>query len=148
MGLKQRLQADLQDALRSHDERRKSVIRIALAEIAHAEVAQEGDLGDARLVALLRKQANQRQETIEELRQTERADSLAEEEAKLAVLETYLPDLLSREEIVEEAGRVIAQLGATGMGQMGQVMRSLMSELKGRADGRVVNEVVRELLSG
>ena len=148
MGLKQRLQADLQDALRSHDERRKSVIRISLAEIAHAEVAEKGDLDDARVVALLRKQAKQRQETIEELRQTERVDALAEEEAKLDILEGYLPSLFSREQVVEEARRVIAQLGATGMGQMGQVMRSLMSELEGRADGRVVNEVVRELLSG
>ena len=72
---------------------------------------------------------------------------LAEEEAELAILEEYLPRFLSREEIAEEARLVIAEVGATGMGQMGAVMRQLMSKLKGRADGRVVNEVVRELLS-
>ena len=71
-----------------------------------------------------------------------------EEEAELAILETYLPKLLSREEIAKEARQVIAETGATGMGQMGPVMGQLMSKLKGRADGRVVNAVVRELLSG
>ena len=105
---------------------------------------------DAKEEYLARQEAFEREsnETRNELRQTERSASLAEEQAKLAILEGYLPSLLSREQVVEEARRVIVQLGATGMGQMGQVMRSLMSELKGRADGRVVNEVVRELLSG
>jgi len=82
------------------------------------------------------------------LQQTNRPDLLAEEEAELAILEEYLPKLLSREEIAEEARLVIAEVGATGMGQMGPVMRQLMSKLRGRADGRIVNEVVRELLSG
>ncbi|MBN1810553.1 MAG: GatB/YqeY domain-containing protein, partial [Anaerolineae bacterium] len=70
------------------------------------------------------------------------------DEAELAILEEYLPKLLSREEIVQEARQVIAEVGATGMAQMGAVMRDLMPKLKGRADGRLVNEVVRELLSG
>lgn len=82
------------------------------------------------------------------MQQTNRPDLLAEEEAELAILEEYLPKLLSREEIAEEARLVIAEVGATGMGQMGPVMRQLMSKLRGRADGRIVNEVVRELLSG
>jgi hypothetical protein len=73
---------------------------------------------------------------------------LADEEAELAILEAYLPSLLSRQDITEEARQVIAEVGATGMGQLGLVMRQLMPKLKGRADGRSVNEVVRELLSG
>ena len=148
MSLKQQLQEDLKDALRAHDEHRKSVIRLALAAIVNAEVDQRGELDDAGVSAVLQKEARKREEEIAELRQANRTERLAKEEVELAILQEYLPRLLSREEIVEEARQVVAEVGATGMGQMGPVMRQLMSKLKGRADGRVVNAVVRELLSG
>jgi len=148
MSLKQRLQDDLKEAMRARDDLRKQVIRLALADITNAEMAQADDLEGSDVLAILQKQARQRQETIAELREVDRPDVLAAEEAKLALLETYLPELLSREEIVEEARQVIEATGATGMGQMGPVMGQLMAKLKGRADGRIVNQVVRELLSG
>jgi uncharacterized protein YqeY len=150
MSLKQQLQEDLKEALRARDGRRKAVIRMALAEIVNAEVELEhnDELDDADVIAVLQKQARQRRDAISELRQANRPDLLAEEEAQLVILEGYLPRLLSREEVAEEARQVIAEVGAAGMGQMGPVMRQLMSKLKGRADGRVVNAVVRELLSG
>lgn len=147
MGLKQRLQDDLKGALRAHDERRKLVIRMALAEITNAEIEQ-GDLDDSGVGAVLQKQAKRRRDTIAELKEVDRPDLLAEEQAELSILEEYLPQLLSRGEIVEEARAVIAEIGATGMAQMGAVMGQLMSKLKGHADGNVVNQVVRELLSG
>jgi len=148
MGLKQQLQQDLKEALRARDERRKSVIRMALAAIVNAEVEHGGELDDAAVTAVLQKEAYRRRDTIAELRQANRPDLLADEEAELAILEAYLPSLLSRQDIIEEARQVIAEVGATGMGQLGLVMRQLMPTLKGRADGRIVNEVVRELLSG
>ena len=148
MSTKQKLQEHLKEALRARDERRKSVIRMALAAIVNAEVEHGGELDDADVTAVLQKQARRRRDTIAELRQANRPELLAAEEAELAILEEYLPQLLSREEIGAEARQVIAGVGATGKGQMGLVMRQLMSKLKGRADGRVVNEVVRELLSG
>ena len=148
MSLKQQLQEDLKEALRARDERRKSVIRMALAAIVNAEVEHGGELDDAGVIAVMQKDARRRGDAISELRQVDRPGLLAAEEAELAILEEYLPRLLSREEIVEEARQVIAEVGATGMGQMGPVMRQLMAKLKGCADGRVVNAVVRELLSG
>jgi len=148
VSLKRKLQEDLKQALRARDKRCKSVIRMALAAIVNAEVEHGGELDDASVTAVLQKQAHQRRDAIAELQQANRPDLLAAEEAELAILEEYLPRLLSREEIVDEARQVIAEVGATGMGQMGPVMRQLMSKLKGRADGRVVNKVVRELLSG
>jgi len=148
MSLKQKLQEDLKAALRARDERRKSVIRMALAAIVNAEVEHGGELDDADVTAVLQKQARRRQDTIAELQEANRPELLANEEAELAILEEYLPAFLTREEIAEEARQVIAEVGATGMGQMGAVMRQLMVKLKGRADGRVVNQVVRELLSG
>jgi uncharacterized protein YqeY len=148
MSLKQRLQEDLKEALRARDEHRKSVIRMALAAIVNAEVEHGGELDDANVAVVLQKEARQRHDTIAELQQADRPELLVKEEAELAILEGYLPQLLSREEIAEEARQVIAEVGAAGMGQMGLVMRQMMSRLKGRADGHVVNEVVRELLSG
>ncbi|MFL7791872.1 MAG: GatB/YqeY domain-containing protein [Anaerolineae bacterium] len=147
MGLKERLQDDLKEALRARDERRKLVIRMALAAITNAEVEKGGDLDDPDVAAVLQKEARQRQDTIAELRQTDRSDLLDKEEAELAILEEYLPKLLSRDEIVAEARQIVKEMGATGMGQIGPVMSALMSKLKGRVDGRLVNEVVRELLS-
>jgi len=148
MGLKRQLQENLKDALRARDDRRKSVIRMALAAIVNAEVEHGGELGDADVIVVLRGEARRRRDTIAELRQTDRSEMLAKEKTELAILEEYLPKLLSREEIAEEARQVVAEVGATGMKQMGVVMRQLMPKLKGRADGRIVNQVVRELLAG
>lgn len=152
MDLKQRLQDDLKAALRAGDERRKSVIRMALAAITNAEIEKgrqsgEIELDQDELVAVLQKQAKQRRETIEELEGVERPDLLAAEREELAILEEYLPEQLSREEIADEARKVIEEVGATGMRDMGPVMGRLMSKLKGRVDGHTVNEVVRELLT-
>lgn len=151
--LKQQLQHDLKEALRAGDERRKSVIRMALAAITNAEIEKgrqtgETELEEDDLVAVLQRQAKQRRETIEELEEMDRPDLLAAEREELATLEEYLPEQLSREEIAEEARQVIEEVGASGMRDMGPVMGRLMSKLKGRVDGHTVNEVVREQLTG
>jgi uncharacterized protein YqeY len=148
MGLKDRLQNDLKDAMRARDERRKAVIRMSLTAIGYAEVEAGEDLSEGDVAAVLQKQARQRRETLEELKGAGRLEQVAKDEEELAILEQYLPKMMTREEISEQARGVIEETQATGMGQMGAVMRELMSRLKGRADGRVVNEVVRELLSG
>jgi len=148
VSLKKKLQSDLKDAMRHRDEVRKRTIRLALAAITNAEVAQRRELDDPAVLAVLAKEVRQRQESIEEYRKGGREDLVAQEEADLAVLQTYLPQQLSRDEIVAQAKVTIEELGATGMGQMGPVMKSLMQELRGQADGKLVNQVVRELLSG
>jgi hypothetical protein len=152
MNLKERLQRDLKEALRAGDDDRKRVIRMALSEITNAEIKQGMQSGDTELdekdvLSVLQKQANQRQEAIDELEQVDRPELLAKEREELAILEAYLPEQLSREEIAEEAQQVIDDVNATGMKDMGPVMSRLMSKLKGRADGHVVNEVVRDLLT-
>jgi uncharacterized protein YqeY len=148
VSLKEKLQSDLRSSIRQKDEVRKRTLRLALAAITNAEVAQRRELDDPSVLAVLAKEVRQRQESIEEYRKGGREDLVAQEEADLAVLQTYLPQQLSREEIVTRAKAIIEELGATGMGQMGPVMKSLMQELRGQADGKLVNQVVRELLSG
>lgn len=147
MSLKEQLRSDLKDAMRQKDKVRKRTLRLVLAAITNAEVAKKKDLDDAEVLAVLAKEAKQRQESIEEFRKADREDLVAQEEAELAVLDAYLPRQLGRDEIVARAQAVIQELGADSVRDMGSVMRKLMEDLRGQADGSLVNQIVRELLS-
>jgi uncharacterized protein YqeY len=153
MSLREQLADDLKDALRQQDEQRKRTIRSVLAAMKQAETeldasGQRVHLDDDGLRAIVVSQIRQRDESIVEYQKGRRPDLVAEEEAEKAILQIYLPRQLTREEIVVEARRVIAQVGASGPRDLGKVMKPLVAGLKGRADGKVVNEVVRELLAG
>ncbi len=147
MTLKQQLQDDLKSAMRERDDVRKRTLRMALTEIRIKEVEVRGELTDADVLAVLQKEAKQRRETLAELDQVDRPELTASEQAELEILEEYLPQQLSREEIEDLARQVIVDVNAEGPRDMGQVMRTLMPQVKGRADGKLVNQVVRELLS-
>jgi uncharacterized protein YqeY len=145
--LKQRLTDDLKQALREGNKVKRSAIRLAIAAIKNAEIARQASLEDADILGVIAKEIRQRKESIEAFKQGNRQDLLAQEEAELAVLEQYLPRQMTREEIITEARRVIAEVGAQGLRDKGKVMPQLIAQLKGRADGREINEVVTELLS-
>ncbi len=146
--LKERLQADLADALRSKDELRKAALRMVLAAIRNAEIDQQRALDDSGVIAVLQKQAKLRRESIAEFERGGRSDLAAKERAELELIEQYLPRQASPEEIEEAARRVIAETGAASPRDLGKVMPILMREFAGRADGRQVNEIVRRLLGG
>ena len=148
MTLKERLREDLTHAMRQKDAVRKRTLRMALTEIKLLEVDKGEELNDAEVDAVLQKEAKKRREMLDELTRVDRPDLEAAEQAELAVLVEYLPKQFGREEIAELARQVIAEVGAEGQGQMGQVMRALMPRVKGQADGKLVGQVVRELLSG
>jgi uncharacterized protein YqeY len=153
MGLREQLMDDLKEAMREQDESRKRAIRSVLAAIKKAETELDADgqrvnLDDDALVHVIAKQARERQESIDAFKSGGRDDLVAREEADLAVLEAYLPRQLSEEEIEAEARQVIADVGAAGPQDIGKVMKPLMARLKGRADGRLANQIVRELLAG
>ena len=145
--LKQKLTDDLKQAMRSGDKVRRSAIRLLLAAIGNAEIARRAALEDADILGIIAKEVRQRHESIEAFKQGNRQDLIAQEEAELAILQEYLPQQISREEIVEAARRVIEEVGAQGLGDKGKVMPKLIAQLKGRADGREINAVVTELLS-
>ncbi len=146
-GLKQKLADDLKQALRGGDKVRCSVIRLLVAAIHNTEIARQAKLEDADIYGVIAKEVRQRQESIDAFKQGKRDDLVAQEEAELAILQGYLPQQMSREEIVAEAQKVIAEVGASGMGDKGKVMPKIIAQLKGKADGRLINEVVTELLS-
>jgi hypothetical protein len=147
MTLKDQLTKDLQDAMRGGDELRKSTIRMARAAIKNAEIARRGDLDDAGVQDVLRKEIKQRRESAEEYARAGRSDLADREVAEAGVLEAYLPQQLSEAEIEAEVRSIIGELGATGPKDMSKVMPAAMSRLKGRAEGRTVNQVVTRMLN-
>ena len=148
MNLQDTINQDLIAAMRSGDEIKKSTLRSVKAAITLAEKEEDGQpVNDDQVIAIIRKQAKQRQDSIEAYQQGGRLDLVAEEQAELAVLESYLPALMSEEDVRIQTQAVIDEVDATSMRDMGKVMGRLMPQLKGKADGRLVSQVVRELLS-
>ncbi len=148
MSLKEQFSADLKDAMRQRDDRRRDVLRFTLAAFHNAEIAARKELSDDDALAVLSKEGKRRQESIEEFRKAGRQDLVDKEEAELVILSPYLPQQLSRDEIIASVREVIAQTGASGPKDFAKVMPAVMQQLRGRADGRAVNEMVRELLGG
>ena len=148
MPLNEQIAADLKDAMRQRDARRRDVLRFTLAALHNAEIANRDALDEGAVAEVLVREAKRRRESIDEFRKAGRQDLVEKEEAELAVLSPYLPTQLSREEITEAARQVIQETGASGPKDLGKVMPALMQQFRGRADGRTVSEVVRELLAG
>ena len=145
--LKQKLSDDLKGAMKVGDTVRRGTIRMLMAAINNVEKARQTELEDSDIFGVIAKEVRQRRESIEAFKQGNRQDLVDKEEAELAILQEYLPQQMTREEVVEAARKVIAEVGAEGPGDKGKVMPKIMAQLKGQADGREINEVVSELLS-
>jgi uncharacterized protein YqeY len=148
MALSDKLKDDLKQALKARDGVRTSALRLLLSEIKNAEIAQRKSLDDDAVVGVVGKEAKRYRESIEGFKKGNRNDLVAQEEAKLSVVAGYLPQQLSREEIITAAREAIKAIGAVQEKDKGRVMSQLMSQFRGRADGRLVSEVVTELLAG
>jgi len=150
MSLQEKLRTDLREALKSGDKVRRSTIRMVVAEIKNAEIAQGPNvvLDDSGVLGVLAKEARRRQESIEAFQKGNRLDLVANEEAELAVIREYLPKSMSTEELEAYVRQVIQETGASGPRDKSKVMPRLIADLKGKADGRAINEVVTKLLSG
>ncbi len=147
MGLQAKLRDDLKVALREKDSERLSIIRVLLAECKNAEIARMHALDDTEVIEVLSREAKRRVESIDAFRSGGRSDLVTCEEKALAVIKEYLPAQMSREEVVQLAHESVAAVGATGPKDKGKVMSHLMPSVKGKADGKEVNEVVTELLA-
>ncbi|MBI2845020.1 MAG: GatB/YqeY domain-containing protein [Chloroflexi bacterium] len=155
-GLKERLQEDLKNAIRAGDGRRKLTLRLVLDAVHKAEIptredfakgqAEEKTLDDGGILKIIGNEAKKRREAIAEFEKGGRTDLVAQEKEELAILQEYLPQQLSEEEIEKMAKEIIARQGAKGVGQMGQVMKEIMPQVQGKAEGSTVSGVVRRLL--
>lgn len=150
VSIKEQLMADMKVAMKAREEGKLAlnVIRMARAHIKQAEIdGGHVDFDDDQVLAILRKEVKQRKETLDEIRNSGRDDLVAETEAEITVLKKYLPPEMSEEAICKVVTDVIAEL-EPGQKTMGSVMKAVMAKLKGQADGKVINRIVREVLSG
>jgi len=149
MNLKEQIVADMTAAMKAKDAGRTSTLRMLKAAIVNRQIEKGGELDDEELMKLLRTQVKQRRDSVEQYEKGGRQDLVDKEIAEIAVIEGYLPQAASPEEIDQAVAAAIAETGATSMKEMGAVMKAVMPRLAGKnADGRAVSEAVKTRLSG
>ena len=126
---------------------RKTTIRMVLAAIKNAEIDKGQELEDSEIQVIIQKEVKSRRETIKEARRVKRLDIVSENKSEIEILDTYLPKRLSTDEINSMARAAIVEVGATSPQEIGQVMKVLMPRVRGQADGKEVNQIVRQLLA-
>jgi uncharacterized protein YqeY len=148
MDIKTQLNEATKDAMRSGDTLRKNTLRMALAAVKQAEVDKQTELDDLAVIALLQKEIKNRKEAIEEAKKAGREDLISDNKAEISLLEEFLPESLSADELREIVQAAIAETGAASMADMGKVMKVALPKVAGRAPGGEVSAMVKELLTG
>ena len=148
MSLKDQINDDMKAAMRAKDSERLGTIRLLLAALKQKEVDERVTLDDAGVVAIVDKLIKQRKDSIAAFQQAGRADLADKEAAETRVLETYLPQRLSAEEVAAEVRAIVAELGAKGPGDMGKVMGVVKTRLAGKAEMGQVSAAVKQALAG
>ena len=146
MSLKQKLQEDLKSSMKNKDAIKKSVITLIRSSIKQYEVDNRVELKDDEIVDLIAKQLKQTRDSREEFAKAGRDDLVSKAEAEIEVLKEYLPQQLSEEELNEIVISTISEVGATSMKDMGKIMAAIKPKTKGRADGKLINELVKNNL--
>ena len=149
MGLKEKLQSDLTDAIRARDEVKSGTVRMLLAAITTEEVARKAArvLNDAEIITVLSREAKKRREAVEAYTQAKRDDLANKEKAEAAVIALYLPEQLSEDQIKQMITEAIAKTNAAGPAGMGLVMKELQPKIAGKADGGLVSTLVKAALA-
>ena len=148
MSLKERLADDMKSALRNRETVRLGLVRMIRAQIKNREIAKGNDLVDEEAIEAIASLIKTRREALEFAVKGDRRDLVTQAEEELKILASYLPEQLSEEEIRAVVREVIEQSGATGPGDLGRIMGAVMPRVKGKADGKLVNNIVRECLTG
>ena len=146
MALKEQLLADLKASMKAKDTVKKSTVTMIRAAILQVEMDNKVELGDAEIQEIIAKQMKQRRDALDEFKKAERDDLIAQTEAEMRVIEAYLPKQLTQEEIEAIVDETIKETGAESAKDMGKIMGALMPKVKGLADGKLVNQIVREKL--
>jgi len=150
MTLQQQIDSDLKDAMRAKDATRLGVLRMLKSALKYAAIEKSGpeaELADAEATQVIRKQAKQRQDSIDSFEKGGRPELAAKEKQELEILNSYLPQQLSAEELSQLVRETIASLGATSKAQMGMVMKELQTKAAGRADGKTLSQEVQRQLA-
>ncbi len=145
--LKAQLQSALKEAMKARDSKARNVIRLLNSAIKQVEIDTRTTLDDEGAQAALQKEAKQHRETIAELEAAGRAEEAASARFDLEIIESFLPSQLTEDELRQIVRRAIDETGASSMREMGEIMRAVMPQVRGRADGKQVNSLVKEILS-
>lgn len=148
MSLIRKIDEDLKASMKARDELRVSVIRMLKAGAKNREIDKGEALTDDDIISVVSSMIKQRRDSAEQYSESGRADLAEKEEAEIGILQGYLPEQLSGEDIVNIIKEAISEASASSPGDMGKVMKLVMPKVKGRADGKFVNQKVRELLGG
>jgi hypothetical protein len=149
MSLKQKIISDLTVSMKAQDAPRTSTLRMVKAAMVNREIERGGELDDDEMMKLLRSLVKQRRDSVEQYEKGGRQDLADKEQAEIVVIETYLPQAASREEIEAAVTAAISETGASSMKDMGKVMKAAQATLAGKnADGRTVSEIVKTKLGG
>ena len=149
MTLQQRVDSDLKEAMRAKDATTLGVLRMLKSALKYTAIEKSGaeaELSDAETAQVIRKQAKQRQDSIESFEKGGRAELAAKEEKELSILQSYLPQAMTGDELSKVVRETIAELGATSKAQMGAVMKALQAKVAGRADGKTLSQEVQKQL--
>ena len=146
MTLKETLSAAMTEAMKAKDETRKIPLRLVMAAVKEAEIEKREELKDEDVLRIVQKEVKARQESIADAEKAGREDLIKTAKAEMAVLQKYLPEGLSEEELEAILKETISEVGATSMADMGKIMQAVMPKVQGRADGGQVNQLVRKLL--
>ncbi|MEE9531498.1 MAG: GatB/YqeY domain-containing protein [Syntrophobacteria bacterium] len=147
MSLQEQISAALKDAMRARDEVKMATLRLVLTAIKNREKEARSLLEDQEVISVITTQIKQRRESIEQYRQAGRKDLAQREESELQILQGYMPEQVSEEEISNTLDEIIAEVGAVSMKDMGKVMKAAMAKLAGKAEGGAINAMVKEKLS-
>jgi uncharacterized protein YqeY len=150
MALQERVDSDLKEAMRAKDTTKLGVLRMLKAALKYAAIAKSGaeaELSDAEAAQVVRKQLKQRQDSIESFEKGGRVELAAKEKEELLILNAYLPQAMSSDEVAEVVRATIAETGAISKAQMGGVMKALQVKVAGRADGKTLSQEVSRQLS-
>ncbi|MHB9038624.1 MAG: GatB/YqeY domain-containing protein [Armatimonadota bacterium] len=148
MSLIETLQQDMKHALKNRDELRLSTVRLVLSSVSYARIAKGDQLTDDEVLGVISREAKQRRETIDSAIAGGRADIAEREQAELDILQTYLPKQLDFSEIETIVREIAAEVGVTDIKDRGKLMGPVMQKVKGKADGKIVNQVVEKVLRG
>ncbi|MDG1840190.1 MAG: GatB/YqeY domain-containing protein [Dehalococcoidia bacterium] len=141
------IRTHMKQAWKSGDNDRRDTLRLVIASVDYARIANKEELNDSQVMQVIQKEAKQRKESIDEFIKGNRPDLVAKEELELSIISEYLPDELTEIELTQIIKEVILETNAVNMNDVGLVMKTLMPKLGGRADGKQANILVRELLS-
>lgn len=148
MSLQEQISAALKDAMRARDEAKMTTLRLLLTAIKKREKEARSLLEDQEVISVITSQIKQRRESIEQYRKAGREDLAQTEENELQILQGYMPEQVSEEEISNTLDEIIAEVGAVSMKDMGKVMKAAMAKLAGKAEGGAINAMVKAKLSG